>query len=175
MSNRYGYILNEDGTTNPLSDANAIHRGESVAHATLAANAEMLGGFPPSAFAKIGETGITMELLWENASPTSEFAEHIDDNAIQVNTEEGDIVFIEFCNAVSNYYTIWSMHKADGKRSYLSYALHSGNTIQVAVRDLFVKPGAVEFESCLVRTVASPGSSVISNNLIIPVRIYKVK
>lgn len=73
--NRYGYIINQDGTTAQLSDPNALHRGESVARAEVAANAEMLGGMLPSEFAKAGEpAGKTMELLWTNSSPTSSFS-----------------------------------------------------------------------------------------------------
>lgn len=39
---RYGYIINSDGTTTPLSDPHALRRGES------AQNAEKLGGNPPA-------------------------------------------------------------------------------------------------------------------------------
>ena len=42
MANRYGYIINSDGTTAPLSDPHALHRGEA------APNAENLGGNPPA-------------------------------------------------------------------------------------------------------------------------------
>lgn len=42
MANRYGYIINSDGTTAPLSDPDALHRGEA------AQNAENLGGNPPA-------------------------------------------------------------------------------------------------------------------------------
>ena len=37
-------------------------------------NADMLGGVAASEYAKLNDLGIPMELLWENASPTSEFA-----------------------------------------------------------------------------------------------------
>lgn len=76
MSNTYrGYGLTPDGTATPISDPGAYQRGEVV---DMAADSQMLWGKPASDYflAEDAENlgGIKMELLWENASPTSAFA-----------------------------------------------------------------------------------------------------
>lgn len=168
--NRYGYIINQDGTTAPLSDPHALKRGESVARADVAANAEMLGGMLPSEFAKAGETGgVTMELLWENASPTSDF----EGQDVALDLSEYDGVFIIFDLTGSNNYRPSPMFvfEKDTGKFYNNFA-EAG--YKLAQRNAAVYSNKVTFgNASSMNTYGSQGST--NNKLIKPVYIYGIK
>lgn len=166
MSNRYGYILNQDGTTNPLSDANAIHRGESVARADVAANAEMLGGLPSSAFAKVGETGITMELLWENASPNSEFARQ----EFTIAGAENYELFLLITSQASGFFAFDDQYRTMSTAT----AWNEGEKHEISSRVYVARSTfSILFSNCM--SAAAGSNATISNVHQVPLKIYGIK
>lgn len=74
MANKYGYVLDASGNAIPMADPGAVQRGEVVA---LAEDSNKLGGLDAGDYVLAEDAanlvGIRMKLMWENASPTSQF------------------------------------------------------------------------------------------------------
>lgn len=167
--NRYGYIINQDGTTAPLSDPHALHRGESVARADVAANAEMLGGMLPSEFAKAGETGVQMELLWENASPTDHFSAQTINVA---GLSECDAVFYVCRHGESTdspWGTVLITKEYDGQKTATSFATYDA-AVYVSFRRI-----TVNFSNNKVIFENGSQNGTTSNGRLIPLALYGIK
>lgn len=173
MVNRYGYIINSDGTTAPLSDPHALHRGESVARAEVAANAEMLGGMLPSEFAKAGETGgVTMELLWENASPTSGFSAQ----TLSLPLPEGSYIAIEG-RASTQGNREWIFLKTGQQTVMKTFALGNAKEIYMRSRSAQTSTTGVTFGAGNAVDILQSSVSGNDNdtNAIVPLAIYMLK
>ena len=121
-------------------------------------------------FAKAGETGgVTMELLWENASPTSDF----EGQDVALDLSEYDGVFIIFDLTGSNNYRPSPMFvfEKDTGKFYNNFA-EAG--YKLAQRNAAVYSNKVTFgNASSMNTYGSQGST--NNKLIKPVYIYGIK
>ena len=119
-----------------------------------------------------GIGAMSMELLWENASPSSEFAAQI----ISLNLSQYKYVRIEFANIEKRYIRDFPI----GYRSGVdySYLWDDGTTaFGIYVRELTINAGSINFARCVTVYDAndSKKQSSEANNYIKPVKIYGIK
>ena len=165
MATNYGYVLYPDGSSLPISDPNAVQRGEAVA---LAVNSENLGGLPASDYLLAANaaqlTGIKMELLWENASPTSAFAAQL----VSCDLTDVGIVLIELRPNAPSTVTFFAVCSLGGK-TYPQY-LYSSYFVQ---RSTSVDASGVTFGD---GESINYGSSISqSNSRAVPTKIWAIK
>ena len=110
-----------------------------------------------------GDSKLSMELLWENASPMSAFGEQtlkltdINGCPIVVVCTEGATVNV--ANIISGHgYIMFTTYSGDELTSYARYASINGNE--------------VNFETC---NVFKPSSWTTSDANLVPWKIYKIK
>lgn len=167
MSVKYGYILNEDGTTTPQADPGAVQRGEVVA---LAADSQMLGGKAASSF-------LQMEILYENGSPTNSF-----DAGEITHSAFGDTTQYQLLMICTNKQTLIVLNEISTSSVFTSYASAIGTTgYYINTRSFLVSNGyvgvGVNYEMSLAVNSSGASTTTIakSNSNNIPVKIYGIK
>lgn len=144
-------------------------------------NADTLGGISADEYVKLSDlehldtSGISIELLWENASPSSEFAAQ----TVNYNSEisENNLVLVigsEYNttpNHTYNYCT--STISYIGAKGLIHFAFNDGGSIATRHRGFIPSVTGITFESSY--GVKSTGTTAINNSKCIPQRIYVIK
>lgn len=182
-----------DGTVTSLSGMllGADHNGDSEAHADIREAIEAMttgtGGVyvqseapadaPDNAIwidtdeeGAAAEAGTQMELLWENASPDSEFAEQTI-TSISENLLAYSLLVIE-CRALSGTELgiVGMVRGGVDRRSHLQYVTNAGSSGAAYTRNCYVDAnGKIYFSNCYMN------SNEKVNTRMIPARIYGIK
>lgn len=141
----------------------------ALAEQGIAADSERLGGHLPEEFAKVGESGgIAMDLLWENASPTSQFA-------AQTISLDGDgyqmYMIVSGASSDGAYDKVIFLRVGKGTR--VEYAGTSGGQYRVGQRTLASSSKThIEYGGMLFN---AGGAESLRNDLLVPIQIYGVK
>lgn len=153
------------GLTGPGDDSDAANKAYVDAKASEAVNEAVATG------KKYADTKTSMTLLWENASPTSDFPEQ----RLSLPLEQGSAVVIHYKHYRTNE-AVWSMFCPVGKVSCLQSiygdAFLVGN-IQNAIRHASVEKTGITFSGGFVST--SGGALASHSGVCVPVSIYVIK
>lgn len=156
--------------------------GDSVSSPT-GINADSLGGYPASEYAKLNDlseyaklndledinTGVTMDLLWENASPTSAFAAQTID--INLSNYWGVKIIWNIIDTLNYTNTIESQK---GTRTFIHAAIGASSPyIYTSQRGVTTYEDKLEFSDGAYGAVNT--GAVTKNNCCIPIRIYGIK
>ena len=115
---------------------------------------------------------ISMELLWENASPSSDFAAQ----TIALDLSQIDVVKVVYkvMTTSDNEYTFEaSVNRSATIINFVNASFSS--TTQVSSRDLTINPDGIIFKDSLNKQITSSSAASTSNSRIIPIKIYGVK
>lgn len=111
-------------------------------------------------------------LLWENASPASEFAAQSLSPTGMENLQDGDLIAIETNNGV--FWNSWSPTTSHWCYSMNFSSYNSSlKVVEGRIRTFVVRPGSIEFSDC--NNWTSAGYSATTNNMFIPLRIYRIR
>lgn len=116
----------------------------------------------------VAEAGYTkMELLWENASPTSEFGEQ----TVSIsNLQDYDLIMIRSKFSSGAYESIVGFYKtATGSTGTIA-----GTNNVIGARDITINDNSISFKVGTERATYNGGQST-NNNICIPVEIYGIK
>lgn len=139
-------------------------------------NADLLGGHPASYFATseeldtaIANSGLKMDLLWTNASPTSGF----NSQTISLDLSQYKLVLIEIILAVGSWSVAINKRQticlAKGFEGYTAYGLYNDYFVY---RDIKVNPDSIEMKQAYFATSAGYTGST---EIVIPFKIYGIK
>ena len=147
--------------------------GASAAEPNLV-NADTLGGFGSDYFASAEEMNkkLSMKLLWENASPTSDFAAQ----TITLDLSQIDfvkIIYKTMTTSVSDYIFEVSVNSSATIINFVNTAYSS--VVQVSSRDLTINSNEIIFGDCANKQISSASAAATLNSRIIPIKIYGVK
>lgn len=112
-----------------------------------------------------GSSGVKMELLWENASPSSDFA----NQTIQLDLSKYDRVRVELANGPSVDIKIGETKAA----SYINVYGTGSAQFNIHFRRMITSTTGVAFANC--RMLDNNWKSVDSAAVLIPLRIYGIK
>lgn len=115
---------------------------------------------------------LAMELLWENASPSSDFAAQ----TIALDLSQIDVVKVVYkvMTTSDNEYTFEaSVNRSSTIINFVNASFSS--TTQVSSRDLTINPDGIIFKDSLNKQITSSSATSTSNSRIIPIKIYGVK
>ena len=160
------YGIDAAGNAVPIADPGAVRQGDVVA---MAADSRKLGGLLPEEFAKFGETGVHMELLWENASPTSHFSAQTINVA---GLSECDAVFYVCRHGESTdspWGTVLITKEYDGQTTATSFANYDA-AVYVSFRRI-----TVNFSNNKVIFEGGNQNGTTSNGRLIPLALYGIK
>ena len=133
-------------------------------------DADTLGGFDLDYFASVEEMNgkLSMELLWENASPTSDFAKQ----TVSLDLSEYDMVEISF-NLQTGVLAISHQLqcKVDGGRVTAT----TPGTQRYHRRSTNVSKTGINFGDCSAYTYSSTVETTTTNGALIPVFVYGIK
>lgn len=113
--------------------------------------------------------GTKMELLWENAKPTSDFA------AQTVNIELNDYAYIgiDYIMNTSNQYRMWTQCEIGSIGAISLVHLKSADPTVFVDRCFVVNDSNIEFYNAYIAT--GTNSAVASYSYAIPIKIYGIK
>lgn len=110
----------------------------------------------------VGSGGLSMELLWENASPTSSFA----DQMLSFDLNNGDFVVVKYKATATGTIQGFSSYIAlDGAPNVITYPTTSG---VIQRRNINATKNGITFEMGYTGNTAD-------NNMMIPLEIYGIK
>ena len=111
-------------------------------------------------------------LLWENASPASEFAEQSLSPTGMEKLQDGDFIAVETNNGV--FWNSWSPTVSHWcyNMSFSSYNA-SLNVVEGHIRTFVVRPGSIDFHNDYYWT--SAGYNAATNDMLVPLRIYRIR
>lgn len=133
-------------------------------------NADTLGGISADEFAKLSDlenvsAGMTMELLWENASPTSEFAKQ----TINIDLSQYQGVIIQISSYISQDSCLSQFVKIGQKcELYVSRRWNGCRMAQVTT-------SGIEFDNAYIFSTYGDNASSINDKWCPPIRIYGIK
>ena len=113
--------------------------------------------------------GLEMELLWENASPTSQFGAQ----TINVDSSGYDAVFVRTKKYTTQSIVISSGFVKHGEVGYISSAHPDSTNTYVGQREFTVNEKSIIFTVALEAKGSAKGSE--SNNMFVPIEIYGIK
>lgn len=157
MASKHLYTLDAVGNSSPIVDSSAMRKGETAEYAL---DSGKFGGKLPSEY-------VTKDLLWENASPSSEFVAHRGDDKIITNDSY-------------NEYEIWFQYYHTGNKficvkvkRYGTQAAYNIARAELALRNVASVEGGFEFsEGMLCEFNAT--SYETNNTILIPIKIYGI-
>lgn len=176
------------GTASP-GESNEVARGDHVHPMPTAeqvgalptdgtaADANKLGGKDASVYLLVEDAGLKMELLWENASPTSEFGEQSLSGAEGLTMEEYDGAFVIAClNATETTVTFCAFVGKGNTGAINWHDATSESYVRWAMRRFSVSGNGIAFDAGY-RTTQNAGTFSIAkmNSYCIPLRVYGVK
>lgn len=115
---------------------------------------------------------LAMELLWENASPASDFAAQ----TIALDLSQIDVVKVVYkvMTTSDNEYTFEaSVNRSATIIDFVNTSYSS--TTQVSSRDLTINPNGIIFKDSLNKQITSSSAASTLNSRLIPIKIYGVK
>lgn len=116
---------------------------------------------------KLDNTPISMELLWENASPTSAFAAQ----TINISDlQDYDLIMVRAKYSIGAYPSFTAFYKTTiGENNSINIVVSS-----IVNRGFVIKSDSISFnEANILANYA--GSSSVNNNVCIPIEIYGIK
>lgn len=145
----------------------SVNLNEIVNGTASPTNADMLGNVPAEEYAKLSDLddATSMELLWENASPTSEFSPQ----KISLNIEDGDLLYIiPILRTDANAIFPGTLAKL-GEEGYITLVY-----TEIFIRVFSVATDGVNFGGTYyIPTLGNP--TLAHNDYAIPFRIYRIK
>ena len=126
-------------------------------------NADMLGNIPAEEYVKKSETG--MELLWENANPTNEFAAQ----TLNLDIKIGDVLLISYFFISGETLYFDEVYIVDNTRKWINRNATSRHYHRVAT----MSAGEISFERAYYNE--HNVSQGYIDTAIVPVKIYKLK
>lgn len=122
-----------------------------------------------------GGSGLSMELLWKNASPASEFAAQ----TVQLSSalSADDIVMIRAYSRNNGSIAVCAFGKMGEKSDLVAfvYFTTAASYPQSRTRQCIISESSVSFEDAYKKAINSKEAGTISNDLVIPVEILRIK
>lgn len=123
---------------------------------------------------KLDNTPISMELVWQNASPSSEFAAQ----TINFIKESNDIVCVEFLDYTDNSLKKTCMvQSGSGSLESIRHVINTGSTEPPYIfqRSFDVSNSGVTFGTCMMKLTNSGTSYPNKNHGCVPNKIFIIK
>ena len=138
-----------------------------------APNADKLDGFSSEEFAKANEAGMKLDILWENASPTSIFNSHTETIDANLSQYKGIIVITRVdINASQEWY-----HSTGVIPYVLNRGYRMATTHEYLIRRGFTitATNKINFGNCMYHNEYGNPNGVTANDFLVPQVIYGVK
>ena len=157
-----------------ISNISTVYYGDGVDSAIAPLNADQLQGHPASYFTTSEELNniitngtLKMDLLWENASPTSSFAEQ----TISVNYSSYKLIMVVFMRDIFSDILCHVLSPTTPQKP--TATMYAWNASTILYRYLAIKDNSITFYSGVRMTAV--GSDVSDNDKLIPYKIYGIK
>jgi hypothetical protein len=114
---------------------------------------------------------LSMELLWENASPTSSFLAQ----NVSLDLNSFDMVLVTTKYNTGAYYVDMTLVKIGSQAIIRQFASANAKSTTYASRNVTVSKNSVNFTSGYAKSIAGTTAGTENNGVAIPVRIYGIK
>lgn len=128
-------------------------------------------GFTETYVSNIVKNKLSMELLWENASPASNFSEQ----NVSLDLSPYDIVLIATKYNTGANYEDMTLVKIGSQAIIRQFASASAASSTYASRNVTAGKQYVKFTSASAKSIASSAAGTENDGAVIPVRIYGIK
>lgn len=165
------WSINTDGLNNEYSfilEWAALYEGEYTA--------ETLPEYQPKGYGveivNCNKGALAMELLWQNASPSSDFAAQ----TITLDLSQIDVVKIIY-KAIATSNNEHTFETSVNSSSTIINFLNTAHAaaVQASTRDLTINSNEIIFANCVNKQITSTSAALTLNSRLIPVRIYGIK